>query len=228
MMKTKPLKLFISRKLYSGSPLLSAYSRAEHRWTDIPLLTFSPVDFIPPKCDWLFFYSPRAVEFFCSKVQDIDAKVICYAQGTANTFRKIADRHPDLITTGESESSLPILLDHIKEDSICFVRGRQSVRAIQKILPKRVTSDEVIVYDSILRDDLSLDQYDVAFITSPLSFQSFYQNGGSARQYITIGQTTKAALLSTDINENRVTAAAAPSEDGMLYAFENIKEKERS
>lgn len=213
-------RLFISRALKDDSPLLAAYPRDAHEWTDVSLLAFEPIDHDTPESDWLFFYSPRGVDFFYKneKSENRSYKVICYGPGTARHYQQVTGLSPEVIGTGDSSNTLPMLLDAVGDESICFVRGRQSVRAIQQLLLDSVRATEVIVYDTTLRSDVELSHYDYALITSPLSYRAFLSNGGSADIIVAIGATTKAAIKQMSPSQT-VKRASEPSEASMLNAM---------
>jgi len=231
-MKTDPLQLFISRRLSNDSPILTQYPKSNYKWTDVSMIDFSPTPFELPECDWLFFYSKNGVRYIHESKLDIsDKKIACLGHGTAAAYRQYYAQEANFIGNGEKYQTSKSLADLIGDQCICFVRGKNSVRSVQKILEGKVHQTEVVVYDNDLLTDIPLEHYEVALITSPMNYRGFLQNGGKAHQLIAIGGTTanKIEEINTALHiDVRLIIAESPTEKALLTCLEKALERKDS
>ncbi len=226
MMKTK---VFVSRYLAEESPLL-AYLRSEQiEFQAESLIAFTDVSFDLPLTDWLFFYSKKGVQHFLNQaaLKDLESyHIACYGGGTSRYFESVTDRTADFVGTGISDTTLAPLLDAIGDDSIAFVHGQRSVRAVEKKLPNHINHSSVVVYDNQQRTDVALSHYDIALMTSPMNYRAFIANGGSTDHIIAIGPTTAAAIeqhnLQKSIEIKSLHSAHSPSEAAMLNLLKSL------
>ncbi len=191
-------KIFISRNAHEAESLTKIFNGDRFKWTCEQLLTFSAVPFEDPWTEWLYFYSKNGVKYYYLNKPTTRLrthKLACFGSGTANFLFDLTGHLPDLVGSGEKEANANQLIETIGTDTICFVRGETSMNSIQKILGPHENHSDLIVYKNTPRTHINLQKFDIAIITSPLNYDSFVNNGGTAENIITLGDTTCAYIL---------------------------------
>jgi len=216
-------KLFISRTLKKGSPLLKSLKHLNLTVIDKSLVEFSPLPFasVPP-AEWMFFYSKNGVKFFFEGLDQIEQRVenldhrkwAAIGAGTAKILKKHVAK-VDFIGTGQPGATAAKLLDKVKSEKILFVRARQSKMSVQRLLKNRMNISDLIVYDNFIKKDFTIPACNFLLFTSPLNATAYFQKYHlqAEQKVLAIGNTTAEALHNLGISE--VHIAKAPSEKAM-------------
>lgn len=142
-------------------------------------------------------------------------KVLTYGRATAEFHTSYGPVVAH--ASAEVESAIELIDMYDCSEDITFVCGRRSLRSVHGHADmQHVSQYECIVYDQEIRGDLRSDSYDLAIITSPLNFESFAKAKRKASTYLSIGETTAAALQKQGIKS---LVAAHPSEAGIAITL---------
>ncbi len=222
---SKSADIFISRKLEEDSILLDYFKSNSLTFHDQSLIDFSPVKFERPWSEWLFFYSKKGVRYYFDQQPPQrmrSHKLACFGPGTASYLLDNYGFMPDYIGTGEKNSTAGGLLNSAANESVCFVVGKNSIRSVQDLIGEKLEWTEICVYDNIPSPKATLSTYKTAIITSPMNYESFVANGGSADHIISIGATTsqKIAEITSD---QEVHQSDEPSELSILNTFRALR-----
>lgn len=222
-MRSDKVSIFISRELDSNSELNEFSASISAYLDDFSLIEFTQIPFIPPRERWLFFYSKSGVRYFFNQIEsEFDITKYKFASFGPSTGKYLESRIGKSISfcgntdTNEVTSSL---VELIGMDSICFVVGKQSLRSVQSILPKTISSSEIIVYNNQPLTNVELRQYDIAIITSPMNASTFLKQGGRAEHYISIGSTTSESMIQLGLS---AIQAPHPSEAGLNIILKSV------
>lgn len=222
---SKPAEIFISRKLEEDSILLDYFNAKKLSFVDQSLIEFSPVKFERPWSEWLFFYSKKGVRYYFDQQPPQrmrSHKLACFGPGTASYLLDNYGFMPDYIGTGEKNSTTKGLLNSAADESVCFVVGRHSMRSVQELLGEKLEVTEICVYDNTPATTTNLETYKTAIITSPMNYESFIANGGSANYLISIGATTSQKIK--ELNPDRtIHQSEEPSELSILNTFRALR-----
>ncbi len=226
--KTK--KLFISRDLDAGSSFVNRLSGAGVEVTGQSLIRFTPIPFTKvPDADWIFFYSKQGIRYYFDRLDDPsfwsttrvrlprkvkEPRYATFGEGSARFLKEFRNIRPDFTGTGEAKSTAIAFLQKISGERVLFVRGRRSLRSVQKILQGDLNHPaELIAYDNEPMTHFTLPQCHYLLFTSPLNARAWYgrYRPKSWQKVFAIGQSTAKALLSLGIE--KVTVAGKPSLD---------------
>lgn len=211
------MHVFISRKLSTDSVFRARLTAAGHQVTGRTLIEFEAVPFekVPP-CDWIFFYSRRAVRFFFDQLDGPlpGVKLAALGSGTAGTLERYGHR-ADFTGTGQPEESARAFLSVAAGQRVLFPRARHSRQSVQQALGDAVESVDLIVYNNRPGTMIPGDSFDVLVFTSPMNARAYFdrRKRRSGQRVIAIGHTTAAALQLLDIQG--VEVAPRPSEEAM-------------
>ncbi len=213
--------LFITRSLEAGSPILDWGARNDCAVIGRSLLRFAPIKFwLPKRCDWWFFYSPRAVAFAADKLALVALplpKLAAMGPGTARALREHAyGLTADFVGVGGPEEVAANFGEVAAGKKVFFPRARQSRKTVQTIL-----RDKVKVYDAVCYDNLPVELPEFVYasiyvFTSPLNVRSYLSVHPipSDARIIAIGPSTAQALASFGV---RAEIAEESSEQGIRH-----------
>ena len=105
------------------------------------------------------------------------------------------------------------LVGMLEVNEITFICGKHSLRSVQKEMDTKPHS-EIVVYNHFPKDNNPLDHYSIAILTSPMNVSAFFSNGGSADQYISIGNTTAEAV---SLHNESTSIAKEPNEQSIAH-----------
>lgn len=192
--------LFISRTLAADSPIRQwAAGKAVDLFAQ-SLLTFEAVAFDLPSagaCDWIFFYSPRAVRYFFDARPLLAAGVQLGAvgKGTAAALEVLGYR-VDFCGAGSPEEVARDFLAVGKEQKVLFPCAANSRRSIATLLAEQITAFHLVVYENKASVSPSLPTTDMVILTSPMNAEAYFSAcpPRSDASYLAIGSVTAAAM----------------------------------
>lgn len=211
-------RVFISRELKADSIFRTRLEAIGAEVIGQSLIEFAPVVFhgIPP-CDWIFFYSKKAVCFFFEGLGEKLLSEIKWAALGRGTAAALSARGitPGFIGTGEPEGVAEAFAIEAAGQRVLFPQARQSRQSVQQLLGDKIQPVSLVVYDNQPRRSFDIPFCRVLVFTSPLNAEAYFgkytlQPGQSA---VAIGETTAATLRRLDVAE--VAVAEEPSEEGL-------------
>lgn len=190
--------IFISRKLKEDSPIKELCEQQGISYTNYSFLKFEGLPFnFTNDYNWLFFYSANGVKFFFEGFQEtlnLTTKIACFGPGTALYLEKNYEVNADFIGQG---LAFQIIREFEKElhtnDKIAFVRAKNSLQSVQKLLTDDRKADDLVVYDNIRNTSIKAPNADIIILTSPLNAKAFFEisNINNNQILVAIGSTTK-------------------------------------
>lgn len=213
--------VFISRHLPPGSFFYKILIANNLDVCGHSLISFSPVPFeVPETSDWLFFYSQHGVRFFYENLPGgvlPPAKIAAIGPATAEAVRG-GGHAVHFVGDGDPETTAEAFLKMAAGQRVLFPQAVNSRRSIQKILGKKITGLDLVVYQNLPKENLDLPDFDVLVFTSPLNAQAYFsaKKRKSGQRVIAIGKTTAGALWKMGVHE--VEVADEASEAGLAAA----------
>ena len=205
--------LFISRSLSADSPILALEQDGWKVWHE------SLLDFVPSKkpapifpADWIFFSSPKAVQFFPWNQWNGKAKVACLGPGTAQWVLHYRDQAADWIGDGLPEKVATEFAQVARGSNVLFPRAEQSRRSIQRLMPQQIEQADWVVYINQMRSSIQIPETDLLVFTSPLNAKNYFEHYPNRKGIprLAIGATTAQWLKTQGIKT--VIETAKPSE----------------
>jgi uroporphyrinogen-III synthase len=170
----------------------------------------------PPDADWIFFYSPSAVEIFFENFGDYRAKWAALGEGTARSFRELGIE-PEFV--GNSADTSEVMKEFKSvisaEERVIQARGETSFERLREVL----AADRIIdwpFYKSESKDGIKEVNADVYVFTSPSNAEAYLSkhkiDGKST--VIVFGESTKKAVA--DYTTAKILTTTRPGEDGVI------------
>jgi len=150
----------------------------------------------PPEADWIFFYSPSAVEMFLESFGDYRAKWAALGEGTARIFRE-QGFEPDFI--GKSPDTSEVMKEFksaiSEEERVVQARGETSFERLREVLPAERILDWPF-YRTEAKAKVPKADADVYIFTSPSNAKAYLSKFeiSSAAKVIVFGESTKKAV----------------------------------
>ena len=194
------MRVFISRTLKPDSPLRSWATATGAHLIDRSLITFAPVDFIPPDAaHWWFFYSARAVAFSAAYLPE-GVRTAAIGGATARALLERGKR-VDFCGNGDPDRTAHDFLAVGEGSRVFFPRARQSRKSIQTALADRLTVLDAICYDNLAHPPAGPIDAEVYVFTSPLNVAAYLDHHPlppSAR-VLAMGRSTGWALVQREV-----------------------------
>ena len=173
-----PCSVFITRSNRNESYLRRVLEGNSFKLEEKALIEFLPVRFgFLPDCDWIFFSSKHAVNFFFDQSPDItNHKFACVGRSTSEALRKFGRRADfigasvDTKMTGKQFASLA------GGTKVLFPQAKGSMRSIQQQFVKQDNVIDLIVYETIKKNQEEMPVADIIVFTSPSNVEAWFEN----------------------------------------------------
>jgi len=210
-------RVFITRSLRADSPFwhLGDGWQVVHQ----SLVDFSSLPFVlPPRFDWVFFYSAQAVYGFFEGLQQPLPLGLRWAALGPGTARALRDRgvEADFVGGGVAATLADEFVARAKGCSVLFPQARRSRQALEKLIATQLEVYPLVVYDNQPKSVFEIPFCDYLIFTSPMNAQAYYGRypPEPGQQVIAIGQPTAEELISLGIEKPAI--ADEPSEVSLV------------
>jgi len=207
----KPASVFISRDSRENDFFSKALTAHGYTVTAKSLIETRRIPLRPmPACDWIFFSSKNAVKhFFAQKPLLGEVKYGAIGKTTADEIRKFGKKadfigySTDIKLTGKQLSAV------VGSKKVLFPSARGSMRTIQQQLPKLGQAVDMLVYETIKRNDTPVEYADILVFTSPSNVEAFLEKNkiGKEQKIVAMGGATENALSKMGIKTNAMPAS---------------------
>lgn len=216
-----PKSVFISRELSEHSYFHRALSKHEINIEARSLIktvpTIHKVDsYIFKHIDWIFFSSKNGIEYFFN-LEPILPKHIKYGvvgRGSEDALRRIG-RVPDFVgLSSDTEDVAQEFAEVANGSNVLFPIAKDSLRTIEKGLSADTNISELIIYETILIDDVDKSSAEVLVFTSPSNVEAYFADNllDPGQKVVAIGNSTGKKLQ--EINVSYILPAS-PDEIGL-------------
>ena len=220
------MNIFISRDLPYDSPFvqhLVAQGDIVHAES---LIEFDLVPFnYFPYCEWIFFYSPRCVQYFFDMADANRYRNSRFAVMGTGTARAMIERDiiPDFIGNGNPEQTAESFVEEAYEQRVLFPQAENSRKSVEKLIADQVEVMDIVVYSNLAKKEFSIPESDILVFTSPLNAQTYFDKYSlmSKQKVLAIGKTTAESLRNMGIFKFYI--AETPTISGILTAITNIR-----
>lgn len=189
-------KIFISSDLSANSVLHQLKDNYQISYASFINFKAIPFDY-PSHADCLFFYSKNGVKFFFETQPKLTPNVLVAAMGTG-TAALLNDHgvSPSFIGTGSVKEIAKAFQQFIEKKHPIFVKAKNSLSSIQKIIGDQIPSSDLIVYDNQIKKGIEKRDEDILIFTSPLNVKAYTleHHFNNDQILIAIGERTALAL----------------------------------
>jgi len=222
------MHIYISRDLPADSPLVQ---QLEAKGDIVYAESLIEFDFVPfnyfPYCEWIFFYSPRCVQYFFEMANANRYKNSRFAVMGPGTARAMIERDiiPDFIGNGNPEQTAESFADEAYEQRVLFPQAENSRKSIEKLISDQVEVIDMVVYLNLPKKEFSIPPSDILIFTSPLNAQTYFDKYTlqDSQKVLAIGKTTADSLRNLSIF--KVYIALSPTAKGILEQIDKMREE---
>lgn len=221
------MNVFISRDLTNDSSLVSALvAKGDNVYCE-SLIEFDLVPFnYFPYCEWIFFYSPRCVQYFFEMANPMRYKNSKFAVMGPGTAREMISRDiiPDFIGNGNPEQTAESFGDEAYEQRVLFPQAENSRKSIEKLISDQVEVIDIVVYTNRPKKEFSIPSSDILVFTSPMNAQTYFEKYSltEKQRILAIGKTTADSIRNLGIFKFKI--AKTPTKEGILSAIDEMRQ----
>lgn len=224
-----PKKVFISRELTEHSYFSRALGKHEIEIDARSLIktvaTIHKIDsYIFKHVDWIFFSSKNGIDYFfqLDPILPKHVKFGVVGRGSEDALRSLG-KTVDFV--GESSDTADVAEEFAavaNGTNVLFPLAKDSLRSIMKGLSPDTVISELIIYETILLDDVDKSFADVLVFTSPSNVEAYFNNNllEPEQKIVAIGASTGKKL--EDIGVTSYILPASPDEIGLAEAVFGI------
>ncbi len=220
------MRIFISRDLGQDSPFVQAL---EAKGDEVCCESLIEFDLVPfnyfPFCEWIFFYSPRCVQYFFEMAEANRYKNSKFAVMGPGTARAMIEENiiPDFIGNGIPEQTAESFADEAFEQRVLFPQAENSRKSIEKLISDQVEVIDMVVYTNTPKKEFAIPDSDILIFTSPLNAQTYFQKYTliTGQKILAIGKTTAESLRNLSIF--KFSVANSPTTQGILAEIEKMR-----
>lgn len=205
----KPCSVFVTREPRKDDHLKSVLEANGFSYSSRSLISMHPVPYGSlPSCDWIFFSSKHAVKYFFEQKPVLsDQKFGCVGKATAEALRKYGKRADFIGGSTDTKMTGKQFAGKVGEGTVLFPQAKGSLRTIQQQFVKKSQVVDLVVYETIKKNDGPAPQAELIVFTSPSNVEAWFENYtiGKDRLIVAMGDATANAL-----KLHRVHADAMP------------------
>ena len=193
-----PQRVFVSRDLTHESYLRRILEARQFTVDGRALIETNPVTIGSlPDSEWIFFSSKQAVQHFFRQRPTVDGRrFACVGKSTAEALRKFGHRadfiggSTDTRLTGKQFAAL------IGDARVLFPQAKGSLRSVQQQSVKKGQAIDLVVYETILKNDTPVDPASIYVFTSPSNVEAYFAKNTlpASVKVIAMGHATRSAL----------------------------------
>lgn len=218
--------VFISRDLAIDSLLMRRFAIKGWSVKSQSMLTFAPLALpneIPP-LDWLFFYSPRGVQFYLHQGGPLPTRLATIGESTAKPLRQLG-YEIQFVGKGTPREVAHAFGAIAKGQRVGFVQALHSRKSVENILATQVEAVPIVAYSNTEVSSVYRCKADYYIFTSPRNFQIYHRHFPLTNQdrIVAIGPTTAEAISSAGLNNLRISAS--PQEEALADCVFSWQEK---
>ena len=194
----KPCSVFITRNPRKESYLKNVLTGNGFSLEEKSLIEMKPVTFGPiPNCEWIFFSSKHAVKFFFDQKPDItEQKFACVGKATADALRQYGKRASFIGASADTRMTGKQFASLTGNAKVLFPQAKGSLKSIQQQMIKSEFVVDLIVYETLKRNDGEMPVAEIVVFTSPSNVDAWFENYTFSKQQkaVAMGDATANAL----------------------------------
>lgn len=184
----KPKRVFVTREMRRDDHLRQVLEANGFSYECRSMITMKPVIFDRmPSCDWIFFSSKHAVKFFFEQKPQLNGQRIgCIGKATADEVRKYAQRAEFIGGSTDTKMTGKQFAGKVGDGIVLFPQAKGSLRTVQQQFVKRSQVIDLVVYESLKKNDGTAPQADLLVFTSPSNVEAWFENYRISRSQLIV------------------------------------------
>jgi hydroxymethylbilane synthase len=194
----RPASVFITRNLKESEYFFKVLNGNGFSVSGRSLIEMKPVSFKQvPKTDWIFFSSKHAVNFFFNQKPKLDhPKFACVGKSTAATLRKFNVRADFIGYSTDTKLTGKQFASRVGDGTVLFPQAKGSLKSVQSGFVRREQVIDLIVYETLRRNEEEIPKSDIMVFTSPSNVESYFEKNklDEKQKVVAMGDATAGAL----------------------------------
>jgi len=200
----KPTSVFITRNVKEAEYFYRVLSASGYKVSGKALIEMKPIPFgLIGKTDWIFFSSKHAVKFFFEQKPSIgNQKIGCIGRATADSIRKYGKRADFIGYSTDTKLTGKQFASQVGSGSVLFPMAKGSLRSIQNGFIKQNQVIDLVVYETIKKNDEPVPFNEIIVFTSPSNVDAYFEKNKfiSGQKAVAMGEATANELKKYGIN----------------------------
>jgi hydroxymethylbilane synthase len=194
-----PKSVFISRELSEHSYFRKSLEKHHIQVEDRSLIRTVPTihkldSYILKQIDWIFFSSKNGIEYFFGLQPNLpkDVKFGVVGRGSEDFLKNLGK---SVSFVGESSDTADVAKEFAEianGQTVLFPMAKDSLRSIQKELSEDTKIIDIVIYETILEDNVAQSFSDVLVFTSPSNVEAYFEENllEPGQKVVSIGKST--------------------------------------
>ena len=158
-----------------------------------------------PQTDWIFFASSSAIEKFFLQNPGIKAKTKFGVIGKSTELElKKHNRNASFVgSINDTKVVGKKFAKAVGEETVLFPQAKGGLRTIQQQFADSTKLFDLVVYETVKKENLVLPEVEIVVFTSPSNVDSYFEKGkiSAHQKVIAIGKSTEKALMEKGIEK---------------------------
>ncbi len=151
-----------------------------------------------PQTDWVFFASSNAVDHFFSQNPGLKAKTKFGVIGKS-TEQELKKHNRNAAFVGSVPDTKVVgkkFAKTVGEETVLFPQAKGGLRTIQQQFEDSSKLNDLVVYETVKKENAKLPDSEILVFTSPSNVESFFEKGkiSDKQKVIAIGKSTEKKL----------------------------------
>jgi hydroxymethylbilane synthase len=193
-----PQRVFVSRDLSAESYLRRVLEARGFTVDGRALIETNPVPIgALPDSEWIFFSSKQAVQHFFRQRPEVGKRRFgCVGKSTAEALRKFGHRADFIGGSTDTKLTGKQFAARVGDDRVLFPQAKGSLRSVQQQLVRKGQAIDLVVYETILRNESPVESASIYVFTSPSNVEAFFDKNSlpAAARIVAMGHATRSAL----------------------------------
>ena len=200
----KPTSVFITRNVKEAEYFYRILSGNGYKVSGKALIEMNQIPFVLiGKTYWIFFSSKHAVKFFFEQKPTIgNQKIGCIGRSTADAIRKYGHRADFIGYSTDTKMTAKQFASTVADGTVLFPMAKGSMRSIQNGFIKQNQVNDLIVYETIMKNDQPVPFNKIIVFTSPTNVDAYFEKNefASGQKAVAMGEATANALKKYGVN----------------------------
>jgi hydroxymethylbilane synthase len=208
----KPVSVLITRDLQDDSFFKKTLEGNGYNVQGISFIETKKVEIEKvPATDWIFFASSNAVEHFFSQHPELKPKVKfgVIGKSTELALKKFERNAAFVGSVNDTKVVGKKFAKTVGEETVLFPQAKGGLRTIQQQFSDGSKLTDLVVYETVKKENADMPSAEVVVFTSPSNVESFFIKGKIAekQKVIAIGESTQKKLKTFGV-ENCILPAS--------------------
>lgn len=164
-----------------------------------------------PQTDWIFFASSNAVDHFFAQDPELKPKVKfgVIGKSTELSLRKYNRNAAFVGSVNDTKVVGKKFAKSVGEETVLFPQAKGGLRTIQQQFEDNSKLTDLVVYETVKKENATMPDAEVLVFTSPSNVESFFEKGKvkPSQKVIAIGESTEKKLKTFGV-ENCILPAS--------------------